>query len=264
MTKREELVETYEDALFALLMDEVAQIEGEEAIQLNNELLADSKYAVPETVQRRCKRTIQREFARKNRKKLGKSTAKMLQYVSIAITVMTLLFTTAFAWSPKLRRLTLNAIINIEAQYSEFRTRNDFLTAPNSGAKDGLEYYCNIALVWVPEGYKVTSGTKDGTDMILYENEIGDWIEIQISSYEGLSYQFDSENAEIKNIIIQNCPGILVTKEIDYLLDVEAYTRRRVIWTDNEKHTLIDVAASNLTEDEIIQLSEGVCWNRAK
>ena len=81
MTKREELVETYEDALFALLMDEVAQIEGEEAIQLNNELLADSKYAVPETVQRRCKRTIQREFARENRKKLGKSTAKMLQYV---------------------------------------------------------------------------------------------------------------------------------------------------------------------------------------
>ena len=93
MTKREKLVEAYEDALFALLMDEVAEMEGEKAIQLNHELLADSKYDVSEDVQKRCRKTIQREFARKNRKRVKISALRMIQNVSVAITIMMMLFT---------------------------------------------------------------------------------------------------------------------------------------------------------------------------
>ena len=56
MTHREELMEKYEDALFELLMDEVAQVEGEKAIQLNEKLNSDPQYAVPESVQKRSGR----------------------------------------------------------------------------------------------------------------------------------------------------------------------------------------------------------------
>ena len=41
MTKREQLIEQYEDALFALLMDSVAEEEGKKAIELNERLKAD-------------------------------------------------------------------------------------------------------------------------------------------------------------------------------------------------------------------------------
>ena len=41
MTKREQLIEQYEDALFALLMDSVAEEEGKQALELNERLKAD-------------------------------------------------------------------------------------------------------------------------------------------------------------------------------------------------------------------------------
>ena len=47
MTKREQLIEQYEDALFALLMDSVAEEEGKKAIELNERLKADPEAEVP-------------------------------------------------------------------------------------------------------------------------------------------------------------------------------------------------------------------------
>ena len=47
MNKNEQLHEQYEDALFALLMNEVAEANGNELMQKNEELLADPDAAVP-------------------------------------------------------------------------------------------------------------------------------------------------------------------------------------------------------------------------
>lgn len=41
MTNHERLTEQYEDALFALLMDSVAEEEGKQALELNERLKAD-------------------------------------------------------------------------------------------------------------------------------------------------------------------------------------------------------------------------------
>lgn len=40
MTRQELLVEQYEDALFALIMDKVAEVEGQKAIEENQRLKA--------------------------------------------------------------------------------------------------------------------------------------------------------------------------------------------------------------------------------
>ena len=65
MTKREQLIEQYEDALFALLMDSVAEEEGKKAIELNERLKADPEAEVPAEVRRRCEKLIRHEFNRK-------------------------------------------------------------------------------------------------------------------------------------------------------------------------------------------------------
>lgn len=54
MTNHERLTEQYEDALFALLMDSVAEEEGKKAIELNERLKADPEAEVPAEVRRRC------------------------------------------------------------------------------------------------------------------------------------------------------------------------------------------------------------------
>lgn len=58
MTDHEGLMEQYEDALFALLMEGVAEAEGEKALLLNEELKKDPNAEVPEAVRKRCEKTI--------------------------------------------------------------------------------------------------------------------------------------------------------------------------------------------------------------
>lgn len=58
MTRREKLMAQYEDALFALIMDEVAEAEGRIAIEENQRLKESGEVEIPAEMSRRCKRTI--------------------------------------------------------------------------------------------------------------------------------------------------------------------------------------------------------------
>ncbi len=60
MTRREKLQEQYEDALFALLMDDLAVEEGKKAYEENKRLKADSSFEVPSESRKRCVETIAR------------------------------------------------------------------------------------------------------------------------------------------------------------------------------------------------------------
>lgn len=66
MTQKEQLWENYEDAVFAILMDAVAEQEGEKGLQLMEELEHDPSAQVPEGVQRKAEKTIRKAFAAKN------------------------------------------------------------------------------------------------------------------------------------------------------------------------------------------------------
>ena len=50
MTRREMLMEQYEDALFALIMDEVAEVEGQKAIEENQRLKESGELVIPKEV----------------------------------------------------------------------------------------------------------------------------------------------------------------------------------------------------------------------
>lgn len=72
MHEQEKLYEQYEDAVFALLMDKVAEENGKKLLQQNEELLADPDAAVPKALSRRCLRTIEKA----HRKSQWKAAAK--------------------------------------------------------------------------------------------------------------------------------------------------------------------------------------------
>ena len=78
MTDHERLREQYEDALFALLMEGVAESEGEEALRLNEELKKDPNAEVPKDVQKRCEKTIRSAFAQKQLRLLPDGLQKWL------------------------------------------------------------------------------------------------------------------------------------------------------------------------------------------
>ena len=67
MTRHERLLENYEDAYFALLMEDVAQMENARLDRFNTELQNDPHAAVPEELTKRCLKTINAHFSNMRR-----------------------------------------------------------------------------------------------------------------------------------------------------------------------------------------------------
>ena len=76
MTRREELQEQYEDALFALWMNEVAEAEGEELLKLNEQLKEDPDAAMPDELLQTCLNTIRRITRRERAVRFGQRSSR--------------------------------------------------------------------------------------------------------------------------------------------------------------------------------------------
>ena len=125
MTRREKLEEQYEDAYFALLMDAVAEKEGARLEELNDQLNRDPTAAVPEEIDRRCRKVINRHFAEQRRSGYWRTTKRVLNRAAIVAAVMMLLFTSAFALSEDFRISALNLLITVEEQYTQLEMKSD-------------------------------------------------------------------------------------------------------------------------------------------
>lgn len=214
MTRREQLLEAYEDAYFALLMDAVAQAEGEKWEQINKELQEDPAAAVPDAVDRRCLRTIDRYFARQRQKSTLKATGKVLNRVAVIMAIVGMLFTTALAISEDMRVTVANLLITVNERYTELRmepgveeNRKMEYDSNNTTAR----YFDKIHIGWLPEGFYYVTG--EFGIMADFENEDGLWI--AIDCYPGDSnLQLDTEDAdEVEYIEINGVRGIQVLKE---------------------------------------------------
>lgn len=264
MTDHEKLVERYEDALFALLMDEVASQEGAQAIELNERLNADPRAAVPSQLQHKCEKTIRNAFAKQNMIRARRGAVRIFQRISVAVMVIVLLLTTAFAMSEPFRRMTLNALLAVEEQYSMIRFEEEQTVPPDVPLDEEVEYHYNIGLEWVPDGYRLVDGYafKDGSGDVYYQNDAEHEFEVMVTRYSsGLTYQYDTEDAAIEYIEVQGKQAQLVTKEFDDTPEVSPYTRRMIIWLDDQKQAVFHIWGTHLSEAEVIQIAEGIHWN---
>lgn len=278
MTDHERLREQYEDALFALLMEGVAESEGEEALRLNEELKKDPNAEVPKDVQKRCEKTIRSAFAQKQLRATGRTAARWLTKVAVVAVLGGLMFTAAFALSEDVRVATLNALIQVMDDRTQITFSDEQLgetkseTSLNSGSdlEEQFQEY-NIGLNWLPEGYVFESGNtveEGGEDRVSFISPTDGLIEITITPYSLNSvYNVNSENCTRQDITIQGYPAILLTVNEEELR--ERYSdvsyicsESSIIWIDSSNQAICLVTATNLTEKEMIQLSEGVHWHR--
>lgn len=125
MTRHERLLENYEDAYFALLMEDVAQMEGARLDQLNMELQNDPHAAVPEGLTKRCLKTINAHFSNMRRSSSLRIVKKAINLAAVLIAISTLLFTSAFAISDEFRTATLNLVITANEKYTQLKMKQE-------------------------------------------------------------------------------------------------------------------------------------------
>lgn len=244
MTRQELLVEQYEDALFALIMDKVAEVEGQKAIEENQRLKASGEVVIPEELNRRCKQTIRCKTAEKHLKRYGKGFGKVLNKVAIVALMALLLFTTAFATSESFRVKTLNFVMEV------FDDRTEIKFVPKDTAADSTAVP-EITAGWLPEGFKLTR-----TDALkanrVYEYANSDntaYIAVNIMEMTSVSMALDTEDAKTLSLQVQGEDAIMVDKG----------NIKQLVWklhTDENRYCC--VITENISEEDMLKFAENI------
>lgn len=246
INKREQLQDNFENAVFALLMDEFAVSEGEKALQENELLKRDSTAAVPEKTRKRCKKTIQMYYAAKTARTAGRTTVKTLRRVAVAGFAATLLFVSALAVSPDFRNNTLNVVIEIFEDRTIIQAEPGDLSMPSS-----------VEAVWLPEGYALESFDPGRVFIeVIYKTDSGKEIQINISSMNS-NKAIDSEGAEIGTFMINDIEAVSISKQgIDGYGN--PYESNRVIWLDPVNECYIDIISYQENIETLAQVARSL------
>ncbi len=240
MTRREQLQDRYEDARFALLMDEIAAAEDRWAQGESDRLNADGAAEVPEELDRRCRQIIRGARTRRRLRGLGRFTGKALKRVALAAGVAAILFTTAFALSETVRVNTMNLLVQV------FETNTEFSF---SGEADDETIWCNVG--WVPDGYTLVD--EKGDDLRIryeYRNDENTFVSITCRKAEGLSVRIDTEDAEVTHIEVKGCPAMLIKKDSGF----------QVAWTAKDNTRFITVVGSGISREDILHIADELSY----
>ncbi len=241
MTRREQLQENYEEALFALLMDDLAVSEGKKAIQENRLLREDPQAAVPERVDRRCIRTIRRCFSANTSRTAARVLTKVINRVAIVVLVCTMLFTVAFAVSTDFRLNTLNYVIDT----FDDRAR---LSPETSGSY-------SIVAGWLPQGYELTEYSQEQM-LTFVQYKTSDNREIQIVVSDASKRKtIDTEDAAVTTILINQYQATAVSKQ-GTNANGHTYEENRVVWLDSEHKMYIDVYSCHEDIATLVHIAE--------
>lgn len=276
MKNREQLWEDYEEARFALLMDALAEAEGEEALRLSEALNRDPEGALPPEVDRRCEAVIRGAFVQRRLHATGRTAVRWLTKVLVAAMLGAVMFAAAFALSEDVRVATLNAVIEV----MDDRTQITFegaggdaggTAAPpaeGTAAEDGLEYHYNIALEWVPEGFELEGGSEADGGMVNYLSPVDGLLAVSVIPYsENSVLNLNTEGCTKREITVQGHPATLYVTGEEMLQ--KAYhengltnirSEMMIYWIDENNRVIVQINATNLTEEEMIRLAEGFHW----
>lgn len=275
MKNREQLWEDYEEARFALLMDALAEAEGEEALRLSEALNRDPEGALPPEVDRRCEAVIRGAFVQRRLHATGRTAVRWLTKVLVAAMLGAVMFAAAFALSEDVRVATLNTVIKVmddRTQITFESTDGDAggTAAPpaeGTAAEDGLEYHYNIALEWVPEGFELEGGIEGGSDLVSYLSPVDGLLEVSVTPYSQSSvYNLNTEGCTKQEITVQGHPAELYVTGEEMLqkrfsmTGFDIWSDMMIYWIDENNRVIVQIDATNLTEEEMIRLAEGFHW----
>lgn len=244
MTRRECLQERYEDALFALLMEDLAVTEGEKALEEYKRLHNDEEAAVSDKAVRRGLKTIRRHFSRQSAGRVARKTAKFISGVAVVALVGMTTFTTAFAVSETFRINTLNFVVERFDDHAVFHVDTTANTMPGT-----------VTAGWLPEGYQFT-GSNSGalTVEFFFQTDAGK--KIRVSVHDGDAKRaVDTEDAEVGTIMIGEYEAVTIAKQA-----IDGYGNllplNRVIWFDKARWCYIDVLSCDEDIETLIQVAK--------
>ena len=247
MNRHEQLVDNYEDALFALLMEKAAEYEGAKLLEELEELNNDDSFEIPTELDRRCLRTIRLAGTKRRLRRLSKSTSKVFAKVSVAAMITLILFTSAYAAIPEVRTGTLNLLISIsdvDTTLSLAEKPIEPALEPNASVDLGT-----YTLTYIPDGFEfIGENTTDKSQFVLYRNNDSSFV-VHILDAFNAKHSVDTENADsVEVIAIHGWDGLKINKD-DLCI---------ITWADLDNMRFISVVCEKLSSDEAQSIAQSI------
>ena len=249
MTRKERLSEQYEDALFALIMEEAAEAEGQKALEENRQLRDSGELAIPDGLRQRCHRAIAKGFAGQELRRVGRGVSRVVTKVALVALVGMLLLTTVFAASEDFRVKTLNLALEIFEDHTEIT-----LTPDESIIASSVDSVVpQLTAGWVPDGFAlVEEGENSAMAWKEFQNEeAGTQISITVFNLRTGRMSVDTEDAEMLPIQINGADAFIINDTEDEII--------QIIWQeDAASEWLIYVVGMGVSEEMLMKTAESI------
>ena len=234
--KKQKLLEQYDDAAFALLMDEYAEEEGARLMaEFEAAQAAGQVPEMPAELDEQCRRMIRRDRAKKRGIRAARSFRKVAVKAAAAVLVFIGLMTTVVMSVDALRMPVLNFII----RHTDSSSIIDF------GENNNTHPSVNVFPTELDlDGFvEVYSDIIDGLPSCMYMNDEGDTIMFYMAPTEG-KHAFDSEDAIVEEIIFLDCAAIYIREDI----------KHQLLWFDEDNLITYSCITEGLSEDEFFSI----------
>jgi len=238
VTHHDLLVEQYEDALFALLMENVTQWIGEEALAENRNYKNTPAGSIPHDINQRCIKLISSYFSRQAAHKTALTAKKIFTKAAVAALIAILLFTTAIATSDKIRSMTYNFLIETFEDHTVVRM--DPVTQDDTR---------DLVANWLPDGWMLESQEFDSRSIYnTYLTSVGDYVYASYYILNSSGINLDTEDAVIEEIPINGVSAMLIEKG--------GYTQ--ITWGESDLGAIVLVEGSTEYREELIKFAENL------
>ncbi len=251
MNRREQLMENYNDALFALLMDELAVQEGNELLSENERLENDPRAAVPDSIDKRSFQTIRRAFSRENRHTAAVVGRKVFTRVAMAAVLAAALFLSAYAAFPEVRVGTLNLLIersDVATKLTLYESLPGQTPRPEPQYEPERETIAGYIMPRVPLGFKVVDKEENSRGAWLMYSD-GSAASVKVVINKVTSTSVDIENPDSSdNITVNGYEGMIIEKnDIVY-----------IAWADTDEGSYIKLQCENISRELALSMAEDI------
>lgn len=230
MDDREKLMERYDDAAFALMMDEYAEAEGEAILaEFRAAAEAGELPEMPEELDKACRNTIRREYARRERRvrlrQLRRAAARVAVAVFAVIGILGTLVMSVEAWRGRI----IDAIIVEHEKGTSYYFDE---TSPPETVDDGTKFVYashDLFIAYLPEKYEfIKQEISENVSITAFEDQDNGRQAMLMMMPEGAAMNLDTEDAVCSQIEIGEC-GVLVIEKDGLITAVWERTDREML-----------------------------------
>lgn len=244
---RKKLYYEYEESLFKLVMNDVAEKEGKLFLEQNEMISEEPEYMPTKEALNKFNKRLEAEI-KKNIKEQNKykKVRRFNRAVLVAIIIIITLIIATFGVQA-FRSGVFNFLINIQSEFTSFKLEDNKNNIRNERML--VDWENTYAPTYIPNDFEVSSmSNKDNYKKVIFKSKQNEHLYIRYleNSKESMFIAADSEDASlVKTVNINGYYGTLMVKN----------TTATVAWEMNNKLYTVE---TNLDKDEAMKIAENV------